>query len=565
MAYLSQEQVRQILTNAPANLDKTKLVAELAKTNTLQGYNDQTAHPQDGFFKSLIKDPLKELIVRPADRIARAGTYIAAPLLSKIPGAASTDEIRRRTLEDTSNVSLPVLGDFQTGPQKAGAAGLKQIGGDALKTASYLYTPGAVSEVAAGARTLGQTALRAGVQGAKAGALAGGTYGLGDAFQQNKGFKDTAKETTIGALTGGAIGGFSAAALSVVSNLPQKVKDSTVKKYDELFSGTRSGKTLLDKSAAQGKNPSKFLVDNNFIVDVEKGKVNAASTIEKIRAQAESYDSILDEILKAKDETVGTNTISLDDLADMLKKKLRTPQNEASGYMNTQLKAVENIISDLKDQFGDTVNLQQLNQIKQAQWRQASVFDLTRPNYQTDIHYNFGSVAKQAIEDHIPQADVKGLNNYIGDHYNAIKNLMKVDGKAVKGGRLGNYFGRVVGSIAGATHGPIGSIVGAKVGDSVSTIMQNNYLSNPIKKILLARITETEPAGSVIVQEAEKALSVLQADPLYKVPSGVTSTSVAVPQKLEYFKPNSKKLIKVNTYRPDNTQTFPKYIVPKNR
>lgn len=600
MAYLTKQQVQQILSNAPANLDKTKIIQQLAQSNTLEGFNDQQ---QDGFLKSAIKDPINTLLVNPATRIGQAIVAPAGNELQQGNTAAretitsattklqdelrnTTDPARRAQLQkviqdnntvnnnfgsvaqryqnsnavvdNIQNIRSP-FGNYSVQPQKGGTEGVKQITGQALKTASYLYAPGAASEVAAGARSIGRSALQAGIQGAKAGAIAGGTYNAGEALSQNQGIQDTITSGVTGALTGAAIGGFTAAALSGVSRLPEKVKASTIQKYDEIFSGTKSGKTLLDKSVAQGKNPSKFLVDNNFIVDIEKGKINSVPTIDKIKTQAQAYDNILDEILKTKDETLGTSQIHLDDIANQLKKKLATPQNEASGYMNTQLKAVDNLFNDLKSQFGDTVNLEQLNQIKQAQWAQSAVFDATRPNYQNDIHYNLGSVVKKAIEDHVSETDIRGLNNYIGDHYNAIKNLQKVDGKTIKGGRLGNYAARIVGSVAGATHGVVGSVAGAQIGDAVSTILQNNYLSNPIKKILLARIIETEGSNPQIIAEAQNALSKLQLDPLYKVSAGKVTNQVIQPKKLEYFKPNTKKPVKVNNYQSD----FPKYIIPK--
>lgn len=531
MAYLSQEQIRQILQNAPPNLDKGKIIAELAKTNTLQGYNEP-APQQDGFFKSLVKDPVKELIVRPGVRIAQAG-------IATFGGAKG-----QAFAEQDQNVSLPGLGNFNIPAQRAGLSGVKQIGGDALKSASYLYTPKLATTAITGARTLGQTALNAGIQTAKVGALTGAAYSAGDSLQKDQGLGETLKNTAIGAGTGAAVGFATGATISGLSNIPEKLKTSTIAKYDELFTGTKSGKKLLDKSVSQGKTPSKFLVDHNYIVDIEKGKVNATPTIEKIQTGAQQYDDVLDEILKVKDETIGTRGISLTQLADKVKRKIASsPQNRASGYLNQQLNQVDDIVGDLIVQYGDEVNYQTLNQIKQAQWKQASVFDMTRPNFAKDIHYNFGSVAKNEIQDAFTnQADIQGLNNYIGDHYNAIKNLQLLDGKAVKGGRLGTYFGRVIGATAGSSHGPVGSIVGAQVGDSVSTIMQNSYLTNPIKKVFLARLAESQPPGSAVMLEAQKALQLLQKESVQATAkASVMSTKYGLPAPDRIYAPGADK------------------------
>jgi hypothetical protein len=151
----------------------------------------------DGFFKSLIKDPIKELIVRPGVRVAQAGI------------AAFGGEKGRAFAEKEQNVHLPVLGDFNIPAQKAGAAGVKQIAGDAAKTASYLYTPGA----AKGAISAGlKGSIKAGViQGAKAGAIGSALYSGGQAAQDNKSaggiLMDTLKGGAAGAAVGGVIGG----------------------------------------------------------------------------------------------------------------------------------------------------------------------------------------------------------------------------------------------------------------------------------------------------------------------------------------------------------------------
>lgn len=531
MAYLSQEQIRQILQNAPSNLDKGKIIAELAKTNTLQGYNEP-APQQDGFFKSLIKDPVKELIVRPGVRIAQAG-------IATLGGARG-----QAFAEQDQTVSLPVLGDFNIPAQKAGISGVKQIGGDALKSASYLYTPKFASTAITGAKTLGQTTFQAGLQTAKVGALTGAAYNAGDSLQKNQGLGETLKNTAIGGVAGGAIGFATGATISAASNLPQKMKANTIARYDELFASTKSGSRLLDKSIGKGKSPSQFLVDHNLIVDIEKGKIKATPTIQKIQSNVQPFDEVLDNILKVKDETIGTKGVSLNELGEVVKRKLASnPQNRASGYLNQQLKQVDDIIGDLIVQYGDDVNYQTLNQIKQAQWQQASVFDATRPNFAKDIHYNFGTVAKDKIQVAFKdQADIQGLNNYIGSHFDAIKNLQLLDGKAIKGGRLGTYFGRVIGAAAGASHGPIGSIAGAQIGDTVANVMQNTYISNPIKKIFLARLAENQPAGSKIFLEAQKALQQLQKESVQATAkASVMSTKYGLPAPDRIYAPGVDK------------------------
>src|SRR5215216_5601388 len=532
----------------------------------------QAQEPQgDGFFKSLVKDPLKTLVVKPATRIAQAGVAVTAStqgqnaeeerarlqaqvdsVIAQMKTAPQSQkaELRAKALAlqkqmdpeqvksgkaldlgnrafEDQKVSLPKGGDYAIEPQRSGASGAKQIVGDAAKTASYLYTP------AKGAKVLkagSKGAVKEGfIQGAKTGAVGGAAYSGGQALIDDKSAEDVVKDTLTGAVVGGATGGAIGGVVPLVAKGAQKATqlikdktglgvksvDSTVKnkiinevesKYDELFTGTKSAKKAFTKSTTQGKTPSRFLAEHGLIVDTEGGKVNIQSTVEKINKQAEPLEDVLDDILKTKDANPSAPKISLDELGVKAKRRISTETNKASGYLQKQYAEIDNFINELKQSFGDSVNLSTLNTIKRGQWQQSAVFDATRPSYTKDIHYALGREAKDLIETSVEEADIKGLNSYLGDHYDAIKNLQKIDGNAVKGGRLGKYFARTVGAAIGAQGGPLGSIAGAFGGDFVSGVMQNNYITNPIKKMMLERI----PFDSPIYNEAQKSLRMLR-------------------------------------------------------
>lgn len=150
----------------------------------------QSRQPQgDGVLKSIVKDPLKELLVRPATRTAQAG-------IALLGGERGKDF----AMQDQT-INFPILGDITIPGQKTGAAGVRQIAGDAAKSASYLYAPSQVSGV-------GSAAMQGLKTGAKAGFVSGGLYGAGSGVQKDDAsIGSVFKEATTGALGGAAVGG----------------------------------------------------------------------------------------------------------------------------------------------------------------------------------------------------------------------------------------------------------------------------------------------------------------------------------------------------------------------
>ena len=104
MAYYTKQQVKQILDNAPPNLDKRKLVEELAKTNQIEGYNDTQETPSEtpileqdkksvgGFLGNvvrsgagLVKD-IGEAVIHPVQTVKNLGKTAVGGVEKLIPG-----------------------------------------------------------------------------------------------------------------------------------------------------------------------------------------------------------------------------------------------------------------------------------------------------------------------------------------------------------------------------------------------------------------------------------------------------------------------------------------------
>lgn len=97
-------------------------------------------------------------------------------------------------------------------------------------------------------------------------------------------------------------------------------------------------------------------------------------------------------------------------------------------------------------------------------------------------------------------------------------------GSKVKGGRMGQYFSRVVGSIAGSKLGPIGSLVGSEIGAAVNRILQNNQYGTSFKMKLIRNMTD-DPK---VLREAERFLNQLQNTKPLALPPGSSDIQTTI-------------------------------------
>jgi hypothetical protein len=108
---------------APLNLDKYKVAGSAPQ-------------PQGrGLFESIVKRPIERLLVEPACRTGEAiGSGFVGLFGNEQQKQAAADEV-----SEDKTLHVPFLGDFQTRGLKNGN---KQVAGEALESASYLFPYG---------------------------------------------------------------------------------------------------------------------------------------------------------------------------------------------------------------------------------------------------------------------------------------------------------------------------------------------------------------------------------------------------------------------------------------
>ena len=288
------------------------------------------------------------------------------------------------------------------------------------------------------------------------------------------------------------------AAISLKSKLGNKALESTSNDWNEVFGQTKSGVKRLAKSEMTGKNPAQFLSEKGLSPKVEGGKINPDEAITQVKESMKPLNDITEKVLQTN-----PTKVSLDDLEADALKSINTKLNKGNPDYIKMQNGVKEEINNYRQTYGDSVSLDELNDIKIGQRESSRVFDATKPKFQSNVNYQISNVAKETIEKTFGnELNIKELNKTVGDHLDALDQLEKVRGQAVKGGRIGRMIGTATGVVLG--HTIPGKVIGGLAGNYVVEALQDLSISNPVKSMLLKYAEVEDPA---IYQQAVDYLS----------------------------------------------------------
>jgi hypothetical protein len=263
-------------------------------------------------------------------------------------------------------------------------------------------------------------------------------------------------------------------------------------RYREVATGAKPTRKILQKSEARGKDPAQFLAERNIRPDVRDGKVVSAEQADKLHASADPLNEHLDLALAEIEQ--GIPRLKMADLEEVAVRSVRTDSNIAKNIADKLEDDIRAEFATYRKNYGEEAGITQVQAIKKGKWSRAP-FDSTKP-LQGDVNYAIGKAAKEAIEKAVPEDafSVRELNSHIGDILDAEKFLRSLDGRTVKGGRLGKYFGRTFGAMIGSNAGPLGTFFGTLGGDAVIEVLQRSTFSSPLKQLILRNLQKANPA-----------------------------------------------------------------------
>lgn len=203
-----------------------------------------------------------------------------------------------------------------------------------------------------------------------------------------------------------------------------------------------------------------------------------------------------------KNTPITPDGLTLVDVEDVVKRNLETENktinlkelrvNMLAGMMDSglegadltaALKRVEREIEGLSkraDEFGNVL----LSKIQDSKIATTNSIDYSKPVGVT-YRKTLARIYKETIEDK-SDLPVKQWNQELAKYYKDIDRLADLDGKRVKGGRLGKYTanvaGSAIGAVAGTAGGGTGALIGGIVGGEVASAIRGRAMAGTFNR-----------------------------------------------------------------------------------
>lgn len=339
MKTLKPEEVKTIIKNSPPGSNPNTVVQALInKGYILEGLNDKPVEKPDGFLKSIGKDVVETLVVKPADRVAEAvgrTGFLGQDIKKGYETMADEGESRQ--------FNVPGLGEIDVEAQKGGSEGARQIGGEALKIGSFLFpygkVAGAVGSKVLGASKLTPIALKTAktvgniASGATGGYLADVGYNLSDDSKT----LGEAFTPGLGTLIGGSI----------------PVAGTVFKAGKRAVQGSRNVKDVT-KRVIQGETKDIPLAEQAFKNIDLKGVKSRQELSQRLSSAMENQMKVVDDYL-SKDP----RALSLDEYA------IRTTNNVGQEVKTDVISNALTHLEDFYKQAGDNLSASNIGIVKQ--------------------------------------------------------------------------------------------------------------------------------------------------------------------------------------------------------
>ncbi len=451
-----------------------------------QGRFNRTGKITPGFGGSVVRD-----IVKP---VARLGTNLV-----------QAAQVRKNP--DATPFSGKFLGDVKAVGQSGnfGKDILDSVGVGAEVASNFIGGEGAGSVVKAGFKGLVRQGIK---QGAKTGTQAGAAYGFGSGLQdqEDKNIGQILGNTAVQTIKGGIIGGLTGGVLGGTVATPGAILGKTagitsagVRKTEKELQRIENNYQKLRKNAKfskDGNEATRKRIAETGVISTATDKTGTINTDEavkryKVLSGIDKSEGVVRKNLERLGETVDLNTVEKKLLDTIRKSKLEGAE------LKTALNSVK------KEIAGYRLRATPEGKIPLTLVHDAKIASTSSINFSTapEIKLYKKTLArglKELVEEQ-SSFNVKEVNDTLAPYLQDITYLENLNGRKVKGGKLGKYSARIAGNIAGGIAGgsvgglpgsAFGTIVGGEVGDAIqgrilkSTFGRNAEKALPESKIL---------------------------------------------------------------------------------
>lgn len=500
------------------NYDVAKYAEKVATTYQTLKNGGQLPVPKQpgehGFLGNLAKDVVKPF-ARLGTNVAQVGQILSGDEPTAQPFSGNfLGEVT--PVGQQENFGEAVKDSLGTGLQIASNIPLSKSAGLSYQALKQTFQQGGVKALAPMAKNL-----------AKEGALYGGAFSTGAALEEQKSIPRALGEGALGAGVGALAAPVIGTALPVlgrgfklgkdIAQPNQEVVNKSISnlenKYVEWATGTKPGKKLvnavnqktdmLNKSGTTGKTPMRTLAEGGVVPNTNGVKFDTYDQAQKYKDDL----TPLKETNRQALEEAGLSTMpsKIDEYEAKAISYARTKDNINSGRASKMEKEILAEFNILRDEYPDgNIPLGLADDIKSARWK--NVFGnkglIDADVLKKDSEYAIAKAFQKNIEEVAEKAghtEVAQLNREIGDRLEAAKFLESLDGKVLKGGRVGKYVGTLIGSSLGQSIP--GKIVGALGGNVVADILIKSSVNSPIRRLILRNLQKSDPEAYKITVE----------------------------------------------------------------
>lgn len=348
--------------------------------------------------------------------------------------------------------------------------------------------------------------------GARAGIGAGATYGLGAGLQDQKDKNvgqilgntaiQTVKGGAIGGLAGGVLGGAVAPIVKPSILLPKSSATKAVSKTENELLKIENNYQKLRKNAKFSKDGNaatrKRIAQTGVMTDAtdDTGTIITDKIIPKYRALSPINNT--EGVVRKNLERLG-ETVDLDTVENKLLKSVYD-----SGLQGANLESAVNTVK--KEIAGYRLRANPDGRVPLTLMHDAKIDVYNSIDFNTSAEIKaykkiLAKGLKEVVEEN-SSFNVKEVNETLAPYLKDIEYLESLNGRKVKGGKLGKYSARIAGNIAGGIAGGSvgglpGSAVGTIVGGEVGDVIQGKILKNTF-----GRTAETALPESKILKKA---------------------------------------------------------------
>lgn len=421
----------------------------------------------------------------------------------------------------------------------ATATGLPELGKIATQQAGGLFTRQGAKNIATGAGIGYASDVTMGLQGLRGEDRTGGSAfipGLGTAIGTTIPLASEINQTR----------------KNIYNPTPDRVNKAVNElenRYTEWSTGTKPGKKLvnqfnkktemLNKAGTEGKTPMRTLAENGIVPELKGVKFNTFDQANDFRNSTNVLrETNRDALVEAGFSTVPTDIPVLERKALEVAK---TPQNVNAGRYDKMASDIRKEFQLLRKNYPDgKIPLILQDDIKSARWD--NVFKnkglVEADMLKKDSEYAIAKAFQKNIEEVAEQAghtELAQLNREIGDKLDASKFLESLDGKVLKGGRVGKYVGTLIGSSLGQSIP--GKIVGALGGNYVADKLIKASVTSPVRRAILSKLAKEDPEAYTMTLKWLAEQDKLRATRL-ALPAGGTQPIVNEGRPIKVFPKN---------------------------